>query len=514
MDDIIFAMNDTTLFNALERLTAVTHGFTDTDLNQPYGWRAHGEGVRFALLGTHFELRELAVRLASLRRAQGPPLTMVQRILGQFHEAYRDLQGVLTGFDSADYDKKPTPNDWQMRYVLAHMVNAQRTFYALADYGLQMGRDSSLPEKFPLDAPAKIFGPVEDFRMVMEEQGLAEIMALFDDVHRRTLARFGDVPDEAMDSGGPVWWEGEGYPIHYRLGRMEAHLRQHTIQAVKTRTAVSGPLSESVQLLRLLYNAVAGVEAAVFGAPGLGEAEMTDLAAVMVERAEEVGAVVEEVGKLVTAVKAGDTADVDQILAGNPKLVNATDENGLPVLMVVLYHGQRETAELLREAGAEVHIFEAAALGDLETVLVEGTEWPEDINEFSRDGFTPLQLACYFGHFEVAKWLVEQGADVEAVARNAQKIRPIHAAVASGNVEIVRLLLENGADVNARQETGVTALHSAAHRGNLALVELLVRQGADVALKLDGGKNAAELAREAGHEGLAEWLVAFESKAG
>lgn len=509
-------MSNLTLFDALQRLTAVFHSFSDADLEQPYAWRAHGEGVRFALLGTHFELQELAVDLASLRQAQGAPLTRAQRILGQFHIAYRDLQGVLVGFDAADYDKKPAPGEWQMRYVLAHMANAQRTFYALADYGLRMAdlrqaphrqaQGAVLPEKFPREATAEIFGPVEEFREVMENQGLAEMVTLFDDVHRRTLERFVDVPDEALDGAGPIWWEGEGYPIYYRLGRMEAHLRQHTIQAVKTRTAVEGPLSESVQLLGLLYNAVAAVEAAVLGATELGQAERAELAARMVERAEEAATVVEQVGKLVTAVKAGETADVAYILEGNPKLVNATDEQMLPVVMVAVYHRQGETVDMLRKAGAELSIFEAAALGDLEKVKSEVADWPEDVHEFGRDGFTALQLACYFGHEEVARWLVEQGADVEAAAQNEQKIRPIHAAVANGNLEIVKMLLENGVDVNARQEAGVTALHSAAHRGNLALVELLVEYGADMVLETAEGKNAADLAREAGHEGLVDLL--------
>jgi hypothetical protein len=375
-----------------------------------------------------------------------------------------------------------------------------------------MGGDATLPERYPNSEVERIFGSLDVFRDVSQNQGLAEMMVFFDGVHRRTLERFVGVSDEDLEVVGPIWWEGERYLIDYRLGRMEAHLRQHTIQAVKTRTAVSGPLSEAVQLLQLNYQALAGVEAAVLGAPDLGGAEMLALADTIVQRAEAAGAVVGHARALVEAVKAsgttasGTTAVIKAILEDNPKLVNATDEQGLPVIMVAMYYGQGETADLLRQAGAAVHIFEMAALGDLEALQAEVAEWPEDIHEFSRDGFTPLQLACYFGHADVARWLVEQGADVEAVARNPQKIRPIHAAVASGNLEIVRMLLEKGVDVNARQEAGVTALHSAAHRGNLALVKLLVEHGADVSLETDEGKNAAELAREAGHGELVDWL--------
>jgi hypothetical protein len=500
-------MNTTTLFDALERLSAVTHHFSDFDLEQPYAWRAHEEGVRFSLLGTQFELQALAAQLAHQRAQDGPPLTKAQRILGQFHTAYRDLQGVLAGFDAADYDKKPTPSDWQMRYVLGHMARTQMTFCALADYGLRMGQDAGLSEQFPKDAVDQIFGPVADFMTVMENQGLAEMTALFDDIHRRTLERFTGVSDEDLETAGPIWWEREGYPIHYRLGRMEAHIRQHTIQAVKTRSAVSGPLSEAVQLLRLNYNALAAVEAAVLGAPELGLSEQAALADAIIERAEAVGAVVEQAREMIAAVQTGDTAAIEKLLEANPKLVNVLNQQGLPAVLTAVYYGQGAAAEMLRNAGAEVGLFEAAALGDMEKVQAELTDWPEDIHEFGRDGFNALQLACYFGHAELATWLVEQGADVNAAARNEQEIRPIHAAAAQGNVAIAKLLLAHGAEVNARQQGDFTALHAAAQNGDMALAKLLLAHGADPNLVTADGRKAADFAQAEGHKDFLEQVT-------
>jgi ankyrin repeat protein len=499
-------MTETTLFNALEQLTAAARAFTDFDLEQPYTWGAHGEGVRFALLGTHFELQALTVQLVERRAENGPPLTKAQRLLGQFHAAYRDWQAVLAGFDSADYDKKPTPADWPMRYVLGHMARTQMTFYALADYGLQMGQDASLPEKFPGDAVEKIFGPAAAFREVMDSQGLPEMTTLFDNVHRQTLEHFAAIPDEMLDTAGPIWWEGQQYPIHYRLGRMEAHLRQHTIQAVKTRTAVAGPLSEAIQLIRLLYHALAGLEATVLGAPNLGRTEQAALAESIIKRAETVTVIVQQAGALLEAVKKGDTAAVQKLLAANPDLVNAVNQQGLPAVLVAVYYSQGDIANILRNAGAEMSLFELAALGDLEKVQAELADWPEDIHEFGRDGFNPLQLACYFGHAELAAWLVEQGADVNAVARNEMKIQPLHAAAARGNEEIVRMLLENEADVNGRQQGDFTPLHAAAQNGDVPLARLLLEHGADATLKTAEGKTAADLARTKGHTEILQWI--------
>jgi Ankyrin repeats (many copies) len=56
----------------------------------------------------------------------------------------------------------------------------------------------------------------------------------------------------------------------------------------------------------------------------------------------------------------------------------------------------------------------------------------------------------------------------------------VMAAVDFGHHEIVRWLLSQGANVNASVGWGVTALHSAAWNGDLEMVKLLVAAGADV----------------------------------
>jgi Ankyrin repeats (many copies) len=53
-------------------------------------------------------------------------------------------------------------------------------------------------------------------------------------------------------------------------------------------------------------------------------------------------------------------------------------------------------------------------------------------------------------------------------------------AVDFGHHGLVRWLLQNGANVNARADAGATALHSAAWNGDLRMVKLLVAAGADV----------------------------------
>jgi uncharacterized protein len=64
-----------------------------------------------------------------------------------------------------------------------------------------------------------------------------------------------------------------------------------------------------------------------------------------------------------------------------------------------------------------------------------------------REGRTPLVDACAAGNFDIAKYLLDQGArfDVSTSVRN-----PLFAAIAEGSTGIVELLLNRGIDAGVR----------------------------------------------------------------
>src|SRR6266404_7788703 len=170
--------------------------------------------------------------------------------------------------------------------------------------------------------------------------------------------------------------------------------------------------------------------------------------------------------KLVETIRAGDKAALDTLLRSEPGLLNYTAPNGSSALLLAAYYGHGELAEVFRRHRAEPDVFEASALGDLETVrnLVGGDRGL--VNAFAADGFYPLGLAAFFGHRAIVEFLLKNGADVSLSARNAQKVTALHAGATRGDAEIVRMLLEASADPNARQERGFVPLHSAAANGN------------------------------------------------
>lgn len=156
----------------------------------------------------------------------------------------------------------------------------------------------------------------------------------------------------------------------------------------------------------------------------------------------------------------------------------------------------------------------ASMKGDVEKVaslLDRGA----DVNAKDQRGWTALEWALRAGHQNVAKLLVDRGADrspeipirfreqlMKAVKSgdpgevrtlldkgpNPNLDRFLKHAVARGNPEIVQLLLEKGADPNGNDKCwGYRLLVRAAGEGRPEIVKMLLAKGADVDIKnLDG----------------------------
>ncbi len=194
---------------------------------------------------------------------------------------------------------------------------------------------------------------------------------------------------------------------------------------------------------------------------------------------------------LFEAIVNGDADRLREIVAADPSLAAARNAAGLSAVMVALYHRRADLVDALLEHSPPLDRFEAAALGRFDLIdraIARGADW----SETSVDGFTALHLAAYFGRTGVALRLIECGADVNAVATNDSRLRPLHAAASAAARDIVQGLLAAGADVNAPQEGGFTALHAAAHRGDADLCRILLDAGADRTLITTSGKTARE----------------------
>ncbi len=210
--------------------------------------------------------------------------------------------------------------------------------------------------------------------------------------------------------------------------------------------------------------------------------------------------------ELIAAVKDGDATRVAELVAAEPELSNSRDLNGVSALMLARYRLDRAVTDALLDGDPELDVFEAAALGYVDRLRARLDEDPAAATARSADGFTALHFAGFFGKAEVARILLESGAQVDAVADNEMRVQPLHSAAASRHLEVCRLLLAAGADVNARQAGGFSPLHAAAQNGDPELVELFLSARADPGATTEAGDTPAVVAEVAGHVDVARRL--------
>jgi ankyrin repeat protein len=209
---------------------------------------------------------------------------------------------------------------------------------------------------------------------------------------------------------------------------------------------------------------------------------------------------------LLDAVKKGHADQVKAMLNARPELVTAKTAGGVSAILLAVYYRHPEIAELFLAHDAKLTMAEACSLGKADQVAAFLKADPTSASSRSPDGYPVTGMAVFFGHPEIARMLIEAGADVNEAATNATKVAVIHSAAAAANLEIVRLLIEKGAHVNVAQEGGFTPLHEAAAQGNRALAELLIQAGADLAAKTTDGQTAADIADARKHPETAQWL--------
>lgn len=211
-------------------------------------------------------------------------------------------------------------------------------------------------------------------------------------------------------------------------------------------------------------------------------------------------------GQLEYYITNEDINSLNMLLATNPSLAKSNANDEVSPLMLSCYYKKPEATSLLLKYLDKIDLFEAAAAGKFDIVAYLLSSAPQTVNDYNEDGFTPLALACYFGHHEVARYLILKGADVNKPLNNSLGIYPLHLAVAGNHIDLVRMLIEHDVQINVQQHSGVSALHYAAKHGDPDMLILLLENGAEIDILMEDGKLPADLAREYGFTEIADIL--------
>lgn len=141
--------------------------------------------------------------------------------------------------------------------------------------------------------------------------------------------------------------------------------------------------------------------------------------------------------------------------------VNAVDRSGYTSLRYALWRDNEELARLLLEHGADPNDYDALSSGGgrglLATAISRSSSWT--INP-------------------VIDLLLAHGADVNLPSDIENNIIPLSAAAEVDNAEIIKILLEKGARVN-ELDRGFSALFDASANRNETIITMLLDGGAD-----------------------------------
>lgn len=262
---------DVTLERAVDAFADLTQRLSDADLERPWAWRSYDEeGVRFTFFRVFEELRTLTVQLDQARQVADRPSSSAQRILAQYHVAYRDLYAAMRGVNATILDTPPAEGEWPARQALGHIAGADAGFFTVLVNALtQLRAGVSAPVKLDLATHEAILGMKATEEDAALEGSLAGIVQFHTLIHVRVLNELADISDDELVLPS-VYWESGPLSVRFRLHRFESHMRQHTVQIDKTLAALGHGPSEAHRLLRMIYGALAGAEGALIGAEDAG----------------------------------------------------------------------------------------------------------------------------------------------------------------------------------------------------------------------------------------------------
>ncbi|MDR0772988.1 MAG: ankyrin repeat domain-containing protein [Wolbachia pipientis] len=167
--------------------------------------------------------------------------------------------------------------------------------------------------------------------------------------------------------------------------------------------------------------------------------------------------------------------EAEQQLANNQKRIEHDDLHNQHPEHYTTYNEEQTSSDLATD--------ESSNDSGINTSTEDIGKELEKHNTQDENGLTSLHHAVANGDVKTAKYLIDNGADVDAQDRDGYT--PLHYAAAGNYKELAKLLIKHGANVNAQDRDGHTPLYYAVANYNKELAKLLIKHGADRSLIKD-----------------------------
>lgn len=211
-------------------------------------------------------------------------------------------------------------------------------------------------------------------------------------------------------------------------------------------------------------------------------------------------------------------------------LIAAAKHGFISIATMLVENGARVNMRDTKDGTTALHV---AADGGHKDIVAMPLKYAADPNLKAGDRGTPLQAAARGRHLDVIELLIKRGARyaeattlfiaveesldsfvqyilnrsrVEVDSLNKEKRTALTVAADRGRYDVAKLLLDKGADVGYTDKDNVTAMMAAASNGHERLVRLLALHGADPYVKNNRGQTALDMATSNSHEPVASFL--------
>ncbi len=153
----------------------------------------------------------------------------------------------------------------------------------------------------------------------------------------------------------------------------------------------------------------------------------------------------------------GNLTKVRDLVNERPELINepgvGNDFGGETPLAAAAHTHNRAIAELLLTHGAEHDVYTVTFMGDRERVVAFLDAKPDLVRT---PGIHNIPILSFATNGDLARMLIERGADVNATSRPPFQSSPLHGATRRGYTDVVDVLLANGADTTVQDYNGKT----------------------------------------------------------